>query len=154
AEPQRRPQRLTKAGERRCQLRRVEQPKQAAETVVARNAVRQIDDLAEHCRIRLAKIGNIDGALRSAQARRQRDEQHRAHKMPRIDIARIADFLKNRDDRFHPRLSPKMRASSESIFPSAATQLYSSAIPLPLAGRVGAGGAARSAPTRMKLSRR
>src|SRR5207245_11582753 len=102
-----------------------EQPEHAAEAVVARHAVRQVDDLAKCRRIGLAKIGNIDGTLRPAQRRRQRDEQHRAHEMPRIHVARIANFAKNRDDCFHPKLAPNMRASSESTFSYRAIKLRS-----------------------------
>ena len=131
AQPQCRPQRLSKAGERRGQFRRVEQPEQPAEAVVARRAMRQLDNLAKHLRIRLAKVGNIDRTLRPTQRRRQRDEQHRTHQMPRIDVPRVANFSENTDQCFHRRSLHQKRPSSESNFASHAMDLYSYAIPLP-----------------------
>src|SRR5262249_22480429 len=68
----------------------------------------------------------------SAQSRRQADEQHCRQIMLNIEVPRIMDFTKNRDQRFHRGLPESGKPSSESTFTSNAIRLYLSAIPLPL----------------------
>src|SRR5262249_42751412 len=132
AQAQRRAQGLGEPGQRRLQLGRIEKPKQATEAVMARRAVRQIDELAQTFLICRRETRNRHTVLRPAQRRSQRYEQHGRKIMSRIDVTRITDFPENRDDRLHPRPPRHKEASSESTSSSNATKVYSNAIPLPL----------------------
>lgn len=127
--------RRPKPGERLSHLRRIEQAEQATEAVMARRAMRQIDDLRQLRLIGGGEIGDVDAGLGPAQSRRKRDKQHRRQIVPCVEVARIADLTKNGDQRLQSRLPSNQEASSESTFPSNATALYSSAIPLQSRGR-------------------
>src|SRR5271156_236182 len=145
--PELRAQRRVKPGEGRGHFLRIEQAEEAAEAVVARRAVRQIDDLRQLAFVGGGEIGNVDASLGAAQRRRKRNEQHRRQIVPRIAVTRVANFTKNGDQRLHNRLPTNQEAPSESTSSSNATTLYSYAIPLPLWGRVRVGG--RSLPKRL-----
>ncbi len=137
ADPQPLAQGRGKAGQSSGEFLRVEEPEHPAEAVMARRSVRQIDDLAQSIHMRIGKIRNLHATLRPAQCRRQRNKQHRPKNMPGIDVARILNVAENRDNRLHRRPPQNKEAPSESNFSIPATELYSSAIPLPLRGARG-----------------
>src|SRR5271166_187203 len=99
----------------------IEQAEEAAEAVVARRAMRQIDDLGQLGFVRDGEIGNVDASLGAAQCRRKRNKQHRRQIMPSVEVARIANLAKNGDQRLHHRLPSNQEASSESTSSSNAT---------------------------------
>src|SRR5271166_3562297 len=99
--PQAFAQRFGEGHEGAGHLVRVEQAKQARETVVARRPMRQIDDLGKARLIGAAEIGNVDATLRPAQSRHQGNEQHRRAIMPRVNVTRIAYLAKDGNKRFH-----------------------------------------------------
>jgi hypothetical protein len=136
-----------KAGESLCHFLRIEQAEQPAEAVVARGTMRKINNLGKLLLVRGSKIRNIDARLCPTQSRCQCDEQHCREIMPRVEVPRVVNFTENRKQCFHLGSPESGKPSSESTFSSDAIELYSSAIPLPLVGRVGAkrrGGGSRS----------
>ena len=116
AQTKRSAQGLGKAGQSGLQFGRIEQAEDAAETVVARGAMRQIDNLSQGGFMAIGKIGDIDYVFRPAQCCRQRDEQHRGQRMSGIDIARVTDLAKNRDDCFGHRGLDQKRVYSYGNF--------------------------------------
>src|SRR5208283_3353093 len=125
-------QRRLKPGERLSHLLGIEQTEEATEAVVARRAVRQVDDLRQLGLVGGGEIGDVDAGLGPAQSRRERNEQHRRQIVARVEVARIADLAKNRDQCLQYGPPPNQEPPSESTSPSSATALYSSAIPLVL----------------------
>src|SRR5262249_1350794 len=127
-------QRRHEPGENLHHLVRVKQTKHAAEAVVGWSAMLEIDDLGKDRLIGSSKIGKIDARLRSTQRCRQTNEHHSRQIMVRIEGPRIADFTKDRDQRFHRGLPESGKPSSESTFTSGAIPFYLPAIPLPSRG--------------------
>lgn len=65
-----------KPGERRRPRRRVDQPKQPGERVVARQSVFQAEEFAEQILPIFGEIGELDATLATADRRGRRDHQH------------------------------------------------------------------------------
>jgi hypothetical protein len=128
-------QRRLKPGERLGHLLGIEQTEEATEAVVARRAMRQVDDLRQLGLVGGGEIGNVDAGLGPTQSRRERNEQYRRQIVTRVEVTRIAHLVKNGDQRLQYRPPPNQEASSESTSPSSATALYSTAIPLRPRGR-------------------
>src|SRR5260370_6369781 len=122
------------ARESLCHLLRIEQTEQPAETVMARRAMRKIDNLGKLILMGRSKIRDIDTRLRPTQSRCQRNEQHCRKIMSHIEVTRVVNFTENRKDCFHPGSPESGKPSSESTFSSNAIELYSSAIPPPRGG--------------------
>jgi len=123
----------------------IEQAKQARETIMARRAMRQVDDLAKIALVRLGEIGNIHHALGPAQSRHQRNEQHRTAIVPRVQVTRVLNVAQNRNQRFH-RQPPESGSHLKNRFLASAQYPYAQ-MRFPCRERgEGKDGAARSSP--------
>ena len=96
-------QRRLKPGEHLGHLLGIEQTEEATEAVVARRAMRQVDDLRQLGLVGGGEIGNVDAGLGPTQSRRERNEQHRRQIVTRVEVARIAHLVKNGDQRLQYR---------------------------------------------------
>src|SRR6202011_730182 len=120
---------------------RIEQAEHAAERIVARDPMLQVQDPPQQAFLGPAELGHVRAGLRSAQQRGQRDEQNVQQLVLCIVRPRIAQASENFLE-FPHRTPPVLReSSSESILPAGAIPLSSPyAIPLPLQGRVKSAG--------------
>src|SRR5438445_4954714 len=107
----------------------------------------KINDLGEFVGVGGSKIGDIDTRLRSAQSRRQRDEQHCRKIVPRIEVTRVAHLIENRNRCIHRGSPQSGKPPSESTFTSNAIVFTHVRFPCPQGGRgrgwVGGGGSLR-----------
>ena len=102
--PEPRAQGFGKPGEELGQFLRIEQAEQPGETVVARRAMRQIDNPPKLFLMGRREIGNVHAGLRAAQHRNQGDEQHGRTIVPRIHVARIVNLTQNGKQHSHRSL--------------------------------------------------
>src|SRR5271155_5521861 len=92
---------LSKIPQTFLQFRRIEQTEQSRETVVARRAVWQIDDLGQFLDMSGGKISIAHATLCSAKRSDQRNEKHRRAIMPRVEVSGIANLAQNSNQDFH-----------------------------------------------------
>src|SRR5271163_1505610 len=92
---------LSKIPQTFLQFRRIEQTEQSRKTVVARRAVRQIDDLGQFLDMSGGKISIAHATLCSAKRSDQRNEKHRRAIMPRVEVSGIANLAQNSNQDFH-----------------------------------------------------
>ena len=115
---------------------RLEQTKHPAECIVTRDAMLQAKNEPQQLFLRLSEVRHVRARLRSAQRRRQRDEQHLQKIVPGIVRARVRQPPKGFLELVHPTPSMIRESSSESVLPSNAIAVENPyAIPLPRAGR-------------------
>src|SRR5437773_12582750 len=115
---------------------RVEQPEYPAEGIVAWDAVLQPQELAQQSFLGTAKLRHVGAVVRSAQHRRQRNDQNVDQIVPRIVRSRVRHVLEKVLEFLHRTTPiPIRESSSESISPASATPpLWPNAIPLPASG--------------------
>src|SRR6202140_3506308 len=124
------------AAEREFEGLRLEQAEPPAERIVARDAMLQPKEKPQQPFLRMPEVRHIRARLRSAQRRRQRDEQHLQQIVPGIVRARVRQPPKGLLELLHPTPSMIWESSSESVLPSNAIASENPyAIPLPHAGR-------------------
>src|SRR5437773_7777281 len=118
----------------------VEQPEYPAESIVAWDAVLQPQELAQQTFLGTAKLRHVGAVVRSAQHRRQGNDQNVDQIVPRIVRSRVRHVLEKVLEFLHRTTPiPIRESSSESISPASATPpLWPNAIPLPTRGRVAA----------------
>lgn len=117
-------------GKGRFEGLRVEQAEHPAEGIVARNAVFQVQHLAQHILLGLAEVGHVRAALRAAENRRQGNEQQLQKIVPRVARTGILYSLENRNKTSHGPLHTKERPSEAKSSHKAILHKYSYAIPL------------------------
>src|SRR5439155_9082836 len=100
-------------------------------------AVLQPQELAQQSFLGTAKLRHVGAVVRSAQHRRQRNDQNVDQIVPRIVRSRVRHVLEKVLEFLHRTTPiPIRESSSESISPASATPpLWPNAIPLPLVGR-------------------
>ncbi len=103
------------SGEGPLQLLRVDEPEDTAEGVVARAAVPERHNLLQLLFPAFDELGNLDTALGPAQRCRKRQKQKFGQVVPRIDLARITNLSKDRQDNRHQALRSNRKAFQESI---------------------------------------
>src|SRR5439155_1289013 len=101
-------------------------------------AVLQPQELAQQSFLGTAKLRHVGAVVRSAQHRRQRNDQNVDQIVPRIVRSRVRHVLEKVLEFLHRTTPiPIRESSSESISPASATPpLWPNAIPLPTRGRV------------------
>src|SRR6185436_11202699 len=112
------------------QLHRIEQPEDTAESIVARHAMLEWNDLAQFRQPPFAELGDLHEALRPTQCCRQRNKQHFRQYMLGIRIARVVYLAQNRHHRhWAPSTNRGLLKNPSVHFPQYSS--YSNAIPLP-----------------------
>src|SRR5229473_3542313 len=116
-------QRCDKPGENLHHLLRIQETEHAAEAVMARRAIRELNDFRKQLHVSSGKICHSDTRVRSAQSRRQRNEQYCRKLVPRIEVSRVTDFTENRKETLHADSPESGKPPSESSFSSSLSDL-------------------------------
>jgi hypothetical protein len=98
-DPCRRRKRLGEPPKRRLERLRIEQAKHAAERIVARQAMIERQDVAQHWLLGTSEFRHVAAVLRSAQRCQKRDEQELGEIVLKVACARIGQIAKHSANR-------------------------------------------------------
>ena len=97
-------------------MRRIEEPEQPAERVVARRAVLQFQEPAQELQLRSGEFRHVGAVFGAAQHSAQRDQQHFQQVVAcRVAGARVPQILETGFEAFHRRPLRVSSAGVESI---------------------------------------